>query len=250
MPFTPTHILAVVPLAAVRHWGLPLSGLAIGSMVPDLPLFLPGASNYQVTHSAPGLITADLPLGLAGFLAFQFLFKRFLIALMPTWARRRSAGLARPCVEPTIQLAFRVGLAVVLGAFTHLAWDSFTHRDRTASRFLPALNAAAFDLGGRPVPTFKALQYGSSAIGLPVLAALALGWLRRQPAGPLDGLPDLPRRARAAALLVAAAIPAAAGAVVATRADLTAYRKLAWFVTRAGCAELVALTAASLAFRA
>ena len=37
MPFTPTHMIAVLPLARVR--AIPFSALALGSMVPDFPLY-------------------------------------------------------------------------------------------------------------------------------------------------------------------------------------------------------------------
>ena len=208
MPFTPTHILAVVPIAALARGGLPFAALAVGSMVPDLPLFVPIVMGYQVTHSALGLLTADLPLGVVGFVAFECLFKGLLIALMPVAVQRRCVGVARPGSEPTCGFGFRVALAVVLGAFTHLAWDSFTHGDRLGTRFFPSLNAAALTVGGSPLPYYKVLQYGCTVVGLPLLTALAVSWLRRQVPEPLDRLPRLPPVAKVAAWLVAAAIPA------------------------------------------
>lgn len=250
MPFTPTHILAIVPLAAVRRWRLPFSALAIGSMIPDLPLFVPLASNYGVTHSTLGLFTADLPLGLAGFLAFQLLFKGPLFALLPAAIQRRCVGLARPNIEATGGFGLRAVLAVVVGALTHIAWDSFTHRDRTGTHLVPGLNATAFALGGSSVPYYKALQYGCTAVGLPLLAVLAVRWLRRQRPGSLDGVAVLPNAAKVTAWLVAGVIPAAAVAYVASRGNLSPYRKLGWTITRSGLAELVALTGASVAFRA
>ena len=100
MPLTPTHILAILPIAAVKHLSLPFSALVIGSMIPDFPLFVPLSPDYGTTHSVPGLLTACLPLGLGCFLVFQLLMKRPLFAL-PT--RRRSSVAVRllhACVEP------------------------------------------------------------------------------------------------------------------------------------------------------
>lgn len=54
MPFTPTHVLAILPVAAVKRFPLPFSALVIGSMIPDLPLFLPWSPGYDQTHSVAG----------------------------------------------------------------------------------------------------------------------------------------------------------------------------------------------------
>lgn len=250
MPFTPTHILAVVPIAAVARGRLPFAALAIGSMVPDLPLFLPGVANYQVTHSPWGLLTADLPLGLAGFLAWRLLYRDLLFALLPEVVRRRCAGPMRSGSGPTAGFALRAAVAVLIGASTHAAWDSFTHRDRTGTRLFPGLNATAFVLGGHPIPSYKVLQYGCTVVGLPLLATLSARWLRRQPPEPLDSLPTLPTAARVAAWAIALAIPIAVAGAVAARPNLSPYRKLGSAITGAGLIELVALTAASVAFRA
>ena len=51
MPFTGSHPAAVLPL---MRWGLMPSALVIGSMVPDLPYFLP-VPDLGNTHSLIGL---------------------------------------------------------------------------------------------------------------------------------------------------------------------------------------------------
>ena len=147
----------VVPFAAVRRWRLPLSALAIGSMVPDLPLFLPGASNYQATHSAPGLITADLPLGLACFLAFQLLFKGFLFALMPhlgpaalrrSWPDRASSRPSgSPCGRGWRWSSGRSRISPGTRSPT-----ARPDRDAVPPR---AELPTAFDLGGSPSPVLQ-----------------------------------------------------------------------------------------------
>src|SRR5687767_11344334 len=62
MPFTPAHIIAVVPLRR----RLPLLALAIGSMVPDFGYFFPwGPYFYVSAHTIPRSLTFCLPVGLA-----------------------------------------------------------------------------------------------------------------------------------------------------------------------------------------
>ena len=209
MPFTPTHVLAITPIAAVSRWRLSFSALAIGSMIPDLPLFVPLAPSYATTHSLPGLITACLPLGALGFVAFQAVLKRPLIALLPSAVRCRCAAIAGPSPEPSVRTVVSVAMAVTIGAATHLVWDAFTHQGRWGTLLVPCLDATALTVAGHAVPGYKVLQYGSTAVGLPFLAALAILWLTRQAAAPLDALPSVPRAVRVATVLAALGIPAA-----------------------------------------
>ena len=59
-----------------RAAGFSVLALVIGSMIPDLPLFVTIPVSYATTHSIAGLFVACLPLGLACFLAFQLVMKR------------------------------------------------------------------------------------------------------------------------------------------------------------------------------
>ncbi len=185
MPFTPSHVLAVIPIAFVARPGLPFSALVIGSMIPDLPLYLPVASAYETTHSARGVFTACLPLGIASFLCFQALMKRPMAALLPNWVRRRTAPLEAPILVPSFGFLVRVSAAIVLGAWTHVLWDSFTHQGRWGVEVVPALNQVLLTVGDVQLPGYKLLQYASTALGIAALAVLLAAWLRRQPVSTL-----------------------------------------------------------------
>ncbi len=191
MPFTPTHILAILPITAVKHLRLPFSALVIGSMIPDFPLFVPLSPTYDTTHSVPGILTACLPLGLTWFLVFQLLMKRPLFALLPEAIRSRCLPQVKPCVEPGARFFASASLAIMAGAATHLFWDSFTHRGRWGTQLFPRLNEAALTIDGHAVPGYKLLQYGSTLVGLPCLLLLLARRLHRQAPGPLDGYPVL-----------------------------------------------------------
>lgn len=120
MPFTPTHVLAVGPIAAILP-RLPLSALAIGSMIPDLPLFLSFAPSYAVTHSLTGVVIACLPLGALVFLLFQYLLKVPMVALLPPPFTGANVVLLLPLHRT---------LALVLGACgsCHIDWESHAYR--------------------------------------------------------------------------------------------------------------------------
>lgn len=244
MPFTPTHILAIVPLAALRRPRLPFSALAIGSMIPDLPMFLPWPRGYELTHSPAGVVVACLPLGLAGYLLFQSQMRRPLFAALPEAIQRRCASLARRRFEPTARSLGLAALAVVLGATTHILWDAFTHPDRWGTRLFPRLAEPLLGVGPYTLPGYKALQYGSTAIGLPLLVGLLVVWLLRQPRETIGSLPVLSRSRKRGVGLIVLAIPVLSTALVWAGGRGSAYEKLGDVITTSG----LSLTTASIAF--
>lgn len=250
MPFTPTHVLAVVPMAAVSRGSLPLSALVIGSMIPDFPLFSPVSPTYETTHSALGLLSACLPLGLACFFLFHSLMKRPLLALIPRAIQSRCASLSGFCVRPTLGALALTSFAIVLGAATHLLWDSFTHRERWGTRIFPGLHQTALTIGGHAFPGFKLLQYGSTFIGLPCLVILLTIWLHgRDPEGP-GGSSGLSTSSKIIAYLVAVAIPTSVALLVGRRDDLSFYEGLGRSITLSGQMLLLATLAYCLGYHA
>jgi hypothetical protein len=63
MPYTLSHVAAVLPLALLLARLRILSAMVIGSMVPDFGYILPIHPLRAVTHSAVSLVTFSLPLG-------------------------------------------------------------------------------------------------------------------------------------------------------------------------------------------
>ena len=84
-----------------------------------------------------------------------------VVAILPLWPLRR--WLPFP--------------ALTIGAFTHQIWDAFTHQGHWGTKLVPALNSAVW-IGGFSVPGYKIFQYGSTLVGLPLLATLTLSSLR------------------------------------------------------------------------
>ena len=248
MPFTPTHILAILPIAALRRSPLPFSALVIGSMIPDLPLFVAIAPEYGITHSVGGLFTACLPLGLAWFLGFQIVMKRPLFALLPAAIRRRCADFSTSCLRGPKTVIY-AAIAVVVGAATHVFWDSFTHEGRWGTRQFPLLNEKVVHVAGHGFTGSKLLQYGCTTVGLPWLALLAARWLARQAPGPVE-TPTLPGAWRAVVILAALAAPVAAGALAWRRFDLPIHDRAFRAVTTSGMVLIVVATLFCLAFRA
>jgi hypothetical protein len=190
MPFTFAHPAAVVPLARpLARWlgshGV-LSALVVGSMTPDIAFLLPIGVSRAQSHSVSGLLWCCLPVGLFVFLVFHLLLKRPLIHVLPPHGFARLHQYAHPGEAVSWRLLPSILLCLLIGAITHLVWDSFTHRGSYGVQALPFLRMHLFTGGGFWVYLYTALQWISSVIGLGLLAWWAWRWLRATPA-PDDG---------------------------------------------------------------
>ena len=175
MPFTPVHVLAIIPLAIWKR--LPFSALAIGSMAPDLPMFL-DVVDYAQTHSAQGAITTCWPIGLATFMVFQCYLKEPLFDLFPSSIRMRCGSIREARISNKLSFWFWVSVAIIIGVYSHQVWDAFTHKGRWGTELVPMLNWE-FELFGKQLAGYKLFQYGSTSIGLPLMAALGVRWVMR-----------------------------------------------------------------------
>lgn len=199
MPFTPSHAAVVLPLGRL---GLPTAALVIGSMVPDVPLFLRDPGGYRHTHSWAGVVGVDL-LGTLVLLAlWTFVVRDALVDLAPGRVRERLPAHAR--------LGLRAWLlappAAVVGSLSHVAWDAFTHPGRWGVREVAWLQAEH-----GPLPGYKWAQYVSGVVGLAVVVGAVVAHLRAQPVHPVPRRRVLP----AAVLPVLLAAAASYGAAVA-----------------------------------
>lgn len=201
MPFTLAHPAAILPLRGLRY--LRTAPLVIGALIPDLPYYLPGALRLRSqTHSFEGSLTICPLMGYAALVGV-FVLRVPLTALLPVRARWLCLHALAPFSRPREWLI--APLAIVLGVWTHLLWDSFTHTDGWIVHRVAALSAPV-SIGPYTGTVCHVLQYLSSVFGLVVLAV----WYLRLPA-PLPQRPvgvafERPASAMALLLVVAAAV--------------------------------------------
>lgn len=200
MPFTPSHIAAVLPL---RQLGvaLPLAALAAGSVSPDVPYFIPGLMAVgQATHHPLAVVSLDVVIGLVLWVGWRA-GSGPLHDLAPAAVRERW----QPADWRTTP-AWTVPVAVTLGAATHVLWDSFTHAHRVAATHLAVLSASYPNPFGGEWPGYQWAQYLSGAVGLIVL--VWVGW--RQPRRPAAAVRTC---VPTAVVVVVTALAAVGGAV-------------------------------------
>lgn len=200
MPFTVSHAIVAVPFGRSR---VPAAAVAVGAMVPDVALYAPLPVDRVLTHSALGVVSIDLLLGIAGLLLWSRVLREPLRQLAPRSVRARIRE-PRP-LHPAWAL-----LGLVIGSATHVFWDAFSHVDGAFVVLIPALQGEYGSYAG-----YKWVQAGSGALGLAALAVVAVIWFVRAPVhGPV-------RRGGPGATLAWLAVAAAAllpAAVVLARA--------------------------------
>jgi membrane-bound metal-dependent hydrolase YbcI (DUF457 family) len=174
MPFTPSHVAAVLPFARTPLYP---AALVIGSMGPDLFYYVPLPISRTFTHSLAGVFTVDLALGILGFVLWQLVFRRPLVDYAPLGVRRRIAAIPWDGMRPRGAAWWRVALillaSVLLGTLTHVLWDSFTHAGATATAI------GWLDDQWGPLPAYKWAQYFSTVFGAVVIVIWAIVWWRR-----------------------------------------------------------------------
>jgi membrane-bound metal-dependent hydrolase YbcI (DUF457 family) len=202
MPFTVSHAAAVLPLH--RYTELPLTGLMVGSMAPDFGYIFSYEASRALTHSFAGLFIFALPVGLLVWLFYVAMLEKTTITLLSDRWHTRFAHT--DAITPS--LVARAAIAILLGAVTHLLWDSFTHHGTFLTDAFPAL------LGPTPgfawLPVYHLLHGLSSVVGLFILVR----WARHQhrlPAKSLIRPYKISERARLGALWLLLAASLAAG---------------------------------------
>ncbi len=180
MPFTAAHPAAVLPLRSVSPRILPWSALVIGSLAPDMEYFIFLRSVSKFGHTLPGLIYFCLPVGLIVWLCFHLVVKRPISYLLPESERFYVWELASRRVDLTPRALACVGLAILVGALTHLMWDAFTHAERWGTDRFRGLSHSLVVVQGYDVTVYRVLQHGSTLAGMLLLGLAYWRWRRLQ----------------------------------------------------------------------
>lgn len=231
MPFTFSHPAAVLPLRR-RFKSLQTVPLILGSVAPDLPYYIPARLNHLTppwlyrlmldTHTLSGAIWEDVPIGMVTLL-LVFVFRRPLTVLLSARARALCLQSVEHFRKQPLHWLW-APFAILVGTWTHLLWDSFTHDNGWMVRRVAALSAPV-TLGSYTGTLCHVLQYVSSVAGLLILWI----WYRRLPAPQAEppGASNLALSMRTVLLVLLCVAAAAVGAYRAVQVAMdgaTTYR--------------------------
>jgi hypothetical protein len=165
MPFTPAHPAIVLPL--LRKKWVSATGLVIGSLSPDFEYFFKLGVNSQHSHTLAGLFYFDLPVTLLLAMLFHEVVKRNLIHNLPTFLQRRLQTLLHFDFRNFLKMHWLIFItSALIGAASHIFWDSFTHARGLVVRNFPFFMERLVHYDGVRYPVFYALQHFSTAVGL------------------------------------------------------------------------------------
>ena len=177
MPWTFAHPAAILPFRRFCPASLDFSALVIGSVIPDLGYYLYYGKMARLAHSFLGSVSICLPLGLALWGLFHLL-REPLCFLLPQPHRRALTVFAATPLSLCPRTLIGAAVSVLLGAWTHIAWDSFTHNGTWVVNRLPLLRDSVFQVSTVEFPWYFFLQCLSTVVGTAILILAYRSWLR------------------------------------------------------------------------
>ena len=119
MPYTPAHAIATTPIWYLFGKRLPLAALVVGSMSPDFPYLAALTPIYAPGHT------------FAGLLPYCLLPSMIVLAIWYRWLEKPILFLFQlppnPRRESPLGFALYVMVGALIGAVTHVVWDSSSH---------------------------------------------------------------------------------------------------------------------------
>jgi hypothetical protein len=204
VPFTVAHAVVAPPLSKLSGGRLDVTALAVGAMSPDFAYVVFLDTDRNFAHLAPGVVLFALPASLVVLAAWHGLVKRPLAALLPDRWAHLGAALRRPRPALSAGTAAATAGTVLAGAWTHVAWDSFTHSDGWAVQTFDVLREQVPVVGRR---LYVWLQYGCGVAGMAVLLGMIAIWARRRPRVEVEVVGErVPLGRRAAGVAAIAAV--------------------------------------------
>jgi len=172
MPFTFSHPALVVPLLYThrRYKWLSATGLIIGSMAPDAEKFLRLKLASQHSHTIGSIFYFSCPISVGLAFIFHMLVRQPLIKHLPALLYRRVDRYTNfDWPNYFRQHTWGVLLSIVIGAASHLFWDSFTH-DNTLMTSSVLESVDLVQLGDKSMPLWQFVALLSSIIGALVIS--------------------------------------------------------------------------------
>lgn len=172
MPFTFSHPALVLPLRKLpTHW-FSMTGLILGSMLPDFEYFFRLAIRSEYSHTLAGLFWFNLPIGVLLAFIFHHAVKKTLFKNLPAFFQARfNRYLSFNWKSYFMQHPFVVLFSLLIGASSHLFWDGFTHPTGYFVEHIPLLQGTV-TLWGKPFLLSKLLQHISSGLGAVFILAV------------------------------------------------------------------------------
>jgi len=165
MPWTFSHPAAALPLLRFCRSRIERCALLIGCVSPDIGYYLGSWGQHLRAHTFAGSFAVCLPLGWS-LLLLLICLRAPVVFMMPQRVRISFEDFARAPIKLRWQVLLRCSVWLILGAWTHIFWDAWTHKN--------GLFAQHFALLQTPLwlawPGYRWLQHLSTALGILLLS--------------------------------------------------------------------------------
>ncbi|MEO5998365.1 MAG: DUF4184 family protein [Chitinophagaceae bacterium] len=166
MPFTFSHPAVIIPFRYIGKKYFSITGLIIGSIIPDFEYFIRVQNRSRFSHTWDGVFWFDLPLALFTCFLFHTLIKGPLIGNLPFILHSRFSRFCQFNWNKYFQKNWKVVIySILIGVFTHLISDKITHKSSNLVNSVPGLieNQELID---NPKSVYRLIQITYSIIGL------------------------------------------------------------------------------------
>ena len=161
MPFPLAHPAAVLPLRRYCPRRLSFPALVIGSLTPDASYCLGEKEGGAFGHSLLGSVAFCLPVGILLVALFYGLRSPVVRRLPAPYQQALLPFCRRPLGSFWV-----VVISLLIGTWTHILWDSFTHTNGWCVQHLPILQSVVISVGSRTARVCHLLWYGCSFAGV------------------------------------------------------------------------------------
>lgn len=173
MPFPLAHPVAVLPFKRYFPRFFDFPALVVGSLSPDVGYCFGRLHVENFSHRFLGTLGFCLPVGCLLLWLF-FLVRTPVVGAMPERYRRLFLPLCRRPLGPAVVVIF----SLLVGAWTHILWDSFTHKNGWFVNHLPILQLPLASLGTHRLRVCSLLWYLCSFAGVAWLWLLFEKWMQ------------------------------------------------------------------------
>jgi Domain of unknown function (DUF4184) len=170
MPFTFSHPAIVLPAKFLPNRLFSMTGLLVGSTAPDFEYFIRMNVQSIYSHTVAGIFYFDLPVGLALCFIFHNIVRNEFIDHLPAFIRSRFLNLKSFNWNQIFKKTwFVVSLSIIVGAASHIFWDSFTHETGYFVSKIPFLRQQ-IQFARLQIPVYNIMQHLSSLVGFLIIS--------------------------------------------------------------------------------
>ena len=189
MPFTISHAVAVLPISKYFAKYTAFSALIIGSMTPDFAYLTPFLVDQRVdSHSLLGIYLFCIPMGLTVYFIYHFFMAPVIVSILPKKLQQHLNKDLFIGKIPDIP-SFTLISSLVIGSFTHIFWDFFTHQSGIP-QYINWMDAPLSTVDGFDIMPYRLLQHFSSVFGLSLLIFLIWEWYKRKELSNHSSIPN------------------------------------------------------------